>query len=98
MTLYFHLVFACSNFTDFLFLFLFLFLILIEHTQQPFRVKMRAFLEKHAHPTLLHSATVFPDFLDSVVGASSLGDGRLEVVWVMADRRWVLMRGREQQR
>ena len=37
---------------------------------------MRAFLEKHAHPTLSHSAAVLPDFLDSVVGASSLGDGR----------------------
>ena len=34
-----------------------------------------------------------------VVGASSLGDGKSEVVWVQGeDCRWVLMRGREKQR
>ena len=65
---------------------------------QPFRVKMRAFWEKHAHLTLSHSVAMLLDFLESVVGASSLGDGRSEVVWVMVDRRWVLMKGREKQR
>ena len=36
---------------------------------------------------------MLPDLSDFVVGASLLGDGRSEVVWVMADRCWVLMRG-----
>ena len=53
--------------------------------EQPFRVKMSAFLEKHAHLMHLNSAAVLLAFLDLVVGASSLGDGKLEVVWVMAD-------------
>ena len=53
--------------------------------EQPFRVKMSAFLEKHAHLMHLNSAAMLPAFLDLVVGASSLGDGKLEVVWVMAD-------------
>nr|POF10535.1 flavin-containing monooxygenase fmo gs-ox-like 5 [Quercus suber] len=42
--------------------------------EQPFKVKMRAFLEKHAHLMLLHFAVVLPDFMDSIVGASSLED------------------------
>ena len=31
-----------------------------EEDEQPFRIKMRAFLEKHAHLTLSHSAAVLP--------------------------------------
>ena len=31
-----------------------------EEAEQPFRIKMRAFLEKHAHLTLSHSAAVLP--------------------------------------
>ena len=42
---------------------------------QPFKVKIRAFLEKQARLMLSHSAAMLPDFLDSVIGASSLGDG-----------------------
>ena len=54
--------------------------------EQPFRVNMRAFLEKHAHLTLSHSTAMLLAFLNPVVEASSLGDGRLEVVRAMADR------------
>ena len=54
--------------------------------EQPFRVNMRAFLEKYAHLTLSHSVVVLLAFLDPVVRGSSLGDGRSKVLWVMVDR------------
>ena len=54
--------------------------------EQNFRVNMRAFLEKHAHLTLSHSAVVLLAFLDPVVEASSLGDGRSTLSFVERER------------